>query len=136
MANRNFSNGGKLYSMHVMPVLTTCSITIGATGAVTSFKGATVASVTRAGTGLYDIVLQANTNFNAIIAVTGNMQSPVSGLSGVSAIETQNAPSTSMAVAAAPTIRVKTLAAAGTLVDPASGSVVNVMIIANNSSVR
>lgn len=136
MANRNFASGGKIYSMHVKPVMVNVNITIGASGAVTSFAGSMVASVVRTGTGLYKINMQAQSNLNTALNIIGSMRSPVSGLSGVTAVECQNAPTTSISNLAAPSIIVKTLAPAGTLVDPTSGSVISVLIMANDSSVR
>lgn len=131
MANRNWANGGKIMSMHVGPVLNNVNITIGATGAVASFIGTVVKSVVRTGTGLYTINLVDN--YNASLFASGSMQSPVSGLSGVLAIEIQNDPSTSVA---ASSLSIKTLDAAGALVDPASGSVISALMIFNNSSVK
>lgn len=134
MANRNFASGGKIYSMHVMPVMVNATVTIGATGAVASFVGPLIASVVRTGVGLYTINLQDA--YNKCLSASGSMQSPVSGLSGVLAIEVANAPSTSVASATAPSISIKCLDAAGALVDPASGSAINFMSIMNNSAVK
>ena len=53
MANRNWASGGKLYSMHVNPAMITATIQIGATGAVSSFVGSAVQSVTKQSTGVY-----------------------------------------------------------------------------------
>lgn len=135
MANRNFASGGKLYSMHVMPVMVTATIQIGATGAVSSFVGSMVQSVVRTGTGLYRITLQPQTNFTRLYFAQGSMQSPVSGLSGTPDVEIQNAPNASVALSAGAQLIVKTLNVSGALADPASGSAVNVMMILSNSSV-
>lgn len=134
MANRNFANGGKIYAMHVMPVLVNTNITIGTTGAVTSFIGTLTSSVTRVSTGVYQINL-ADPYFTCLNA-SGSMQSPSSGLSGVLAIEIQNAPSASVNVLGSPSLTIKCLDAAGALVDPASGSVISCLAIMNNSSVK
>jgi len=135
MAMRNFANGGKVFSMHIKPVITTATIQIGASGAVSSFTGATVASVTNPSTGLYTITLQASTNFNSIIYADGTMQSPSSGLSGIGAVEVQNAPNSTMSASSGGVITFKTLSSSGSLASPASGSALNVIIIANDSSV-
>ena len=74
MANRNWASGGKLYSMHVMPVMIDATILIGATGAVTSFVGSTIASVTRVSTGVYKIKAQSGTNFTKLFSAVGSMQ--------------------------------------------------------------
>lgn len=77
MANRNWSSAGKIYSMHVSPVLIDCRIQIGASGAVTAFSGQTVKSVTRLTTGVYDIQLQDT--YKALYSVICHMRSPTSG---------------------------------------------------------
>lgn len=135
--NRNFPNAGKIYSMHVAPVLQSCNISIGASGAVTAFTQSTmISSVSHDSTGLYTIHFRPGMTVNAVINVSASMQSPVSGLSGVLAIECQNAPSTSMQIIAAPVIQIKALDPAGALVNPASGSTIQALMIFNNSSVK
>lgn len=135
--NRNFPNAGKIYAMHVSPVMVTCNVVIGASGAVTSFSQATmIKSVAHTSTGIYTVTMQPFNNVNGVIAPLASMQSPVSGLSGVLGIEFGNAPSTTMAVSATPTIVMKCLDPAGALVNPASGSTISMMVICNNSSVK
>jgi len=136
MANRNWMNGGKVYSMHKEPVIATATIQIGASGAVTSFKGATIQSVTLVSTGTYKLTFQSQTQFPSVIFASGSMQSPSSGLSGISTVEIQNAPDTTAATATGAVITVKTLSDTDTLAAPASGSALNVMIIFNNSQVK
>lgn len=133
MANRNFANGGKIYNMNVMPVMIDGKAAIGAAGAVSSSSGTMISSVQHVSTGIYKFNL--SNNFAAVLQASGAMQSPVSGLSGVSTIEIQNAPSTSIQSLSAPSMTVKCLDAAGALVDPASGSSVTILILANNSKV-
>lgn len=135
MANRNWASGGKLFSMHAMPCLITATAQIGASGAVSSSVGSAVASVTKSATGIYKIKCQANTNFSRLYFAAGSVQSPASGLSGVSSVEIQNAPNTSVAIASGAELTVKCLDAAGALVDPADGSALNIMMITSNSSV-
>ena len=135
MANRNYVSGGKIYSMHVKPVIIDVKIRIGAAGAVTSFQGAMVKSVVRVSQGVYKIKMQDKTSYNRIFTTHGAMQSPVTGLSGIVAVEIQNAPSASMALTAAGELTVKTLSDAITLADPASGSTINLLVIASDSGV-
>lgn len=47
MANRNFASGGKIYSMHVMPVLLDCNFVVTPTNAdgITSLKGPAISAV-------------------------------------------------------------------------------------------
>lgn len=143
MANRNWANGGKVYSMHVKPILANVNITIGASGAVSSFIGTITASVTHISTGIYRMNFQNNnnfgggaTNFAALLSASGACQSPSSGLSGVLGVEIQNAANTSVSSATAPSLTVKCLDAAGALVDPASGSVLSVMMFLSDSHVK
>lgn len=76
MANRNFPSN-KLYQPHVMAVLLNCKISIGASGAVSSFKGPMIQSVTRAAAGLYSIQLQDN--YNGMFNMIASAVSPQSG---------------------------------------------------------
>jgi len=134
MANRNFPSAGKIYSNHTMPVAVDVAITIGATGAVSSIASANsfVKSVVRTGTGLYTINLADP--YQSLLMAVGSAISPVSGLSGVDSVETQNAPNSTITSLSAPSIGIKTLSPAGALVDPASGSTVTVLMYLSNSS--
>lgn len=135
MANRNWASGGKIYSMHVSPVILNATAQIGASGAVTSFVGSAIKTVARLSTGVYRITAQSQTNLSRLYFAQGSMQSPSSGLSGISTIEIQNAPNASLATSTGAVLTVKCLDAAGALADPASGSALNVMIMGSNSSV-
>lgn len=118
------------YSGVKMLTMIDCSILIGATGSVTSFTGNLVSSVVRNSTGFYTITLKGN--LNALLAVQGVMQSPSSGLSGISSIEVDNTTNIS---ASTPILVIQTLDAAGAIADPASGSTVFVSLFGRNSSV-
>lgn len=135
MSNRNYMSGGKIYSMHVKPVMLTATVLIGASGAVTSFVGSAIQSVVRNGTGLYTITAQSQTNFTRLYSAQGTMISPPAGLSGIVAIEIQNAPNTSVATSTGMVLQIKTLDASGALADPASGSSINFMAMLSDSSV-
>ncbi len=134
MANRNFASGGKIYMMHVSPVLIDCSIVIGASGAVSSFTSSLVASVAHTSTGIYTITLQDP--YSSVLSISGSMQSPSSGVSGISTVEGQNAPNTNISSLTAPTIAVKTLNASEALTDPASGSTLTVLMLLSNSQTK
>lgn len=121
--------------MHKDPALVTASITIGASGAVSSFVGATVQSVTTSATGVYTITLQPQTSFPSLYFAAGSMQSPASGLSGIVAVEIQNAPNASVANSTGAVLTVKTLSASDALAAPAAGSVLNVLMFFSNSSI-
>lgn len=135
MANRNWASGGKVYSMHVKPVMMTATAQIGGTGAVTSFVGSAIQSFARTGTGTYLVIAQSRTNFSRLYTAIGTMQSPPAGLSGISTIEIQNAPNASVQTAAAMRLTIKCLDAAGALADPATGSAISLMAILSDSSV-
>ncbi len=141
MANRNWASGGKLYSMHVMPVFVNATIQIGASGAVTSFVGSAVSSVTLVSAGVYKVTLNPSTNFTRLYFADASIQSPASGNSGISAVEIQNAPNASVALIAGAQLEVTCLAATSSSVTtlvptaPASGSAINLFMICSNSSV-
>lgn len=133
MANRNFANGGKIFSMSAAPVMVPTQVLIGAAGAVTSITGsALISSVTHVSTGVYKINLKDS--YFTLIAATASAHSPVSGLSGIMAIEVQNDASTSVA-STTPSLTVQTLDVTGAVADPASGSIIDIIAIMNNSSV-
>lgn len=134
MSNRNYASGGKIYSMHVKPVMVTATAQIGASGAVSSFVGSMVADIEKSATGVYVITMQTNTNFSRLFSAHGSMMSPPSGLSGVVAIEIQNAPNASVS-ASTMSLTIKCLDAAGALVDPAEDSAINIMAMLSDSSV-
>jgi hypothetical protein len=95
MANRNFASGGKIYSMHVMPVLLDCNFIVDAADedgyGITNLKGPAIADVfmnTSAGTPASDspepaagtIVVRLADNFNRqFISGLHVIQSPLSG---------------------------------------------------------
>lgn len=90
MANRNFSSGGKVFSMHVKPVLIDCKFTVAATAAlgISNLKGPTVSAVymhsthatpvgpnPAAGT----IVVRLQDNYQQLLAFRTSITSPSSG---------------------------------------------------------
>jgi hypothetical protein len=134
MANRNFASGGKIYSMHVMPVLLDLQITIGASGAVSSFSGLGVQSVTKSATGTYAVTLQDN--YNALIGIVKFSPQIASGVSGLDSIEQVGAmvnSSNPSAAGAAITIQ---CVLNGVVANPTSGAIVKLGIYLNNSSVQ
>jgi hypothetical protein len=135
MSQRNYASGGKIYSMHVKPVMVTATIQIGASGSVSSMVGSMVASAVHVGTGIYKIVCQANTSFSRLYFAAGTMQSASGGLSGILGVEVQNAPNTSVATSGGMELTVRTLDAAGAAANPASGSALNIIAILSDSSV-
>lgn len=137
MANRNWLSQ-KQFSMHAMPVHISATAQIGAVGAVSSFVGACVSNFARVSIGRYRITMQADCVFPKLLCAQGSMQSASGGLSGIVAIEIQNAPNASVSSAVSPNggvIDIRCLDAAGALADPASGSAINMSMIFSNSSV-
>lgn len=133
MANRNFASGGKIYSMHVMPVLVDTTFLIGSAGSVSSVVGPLIRSISHMSTGVYKISLV--NNFNRLFQAQGSATSPSSGLSGILAIEIQNNPNPSVQNLADPSLTIKCLDAAGALADPASGASISCLMYLSNSSV-
>jgi hypothetical protein len=131
-------SGGKIFSMHKDPVMLDVTIPIGASGAVGTIKGACIKSVTRLSAGKYKIAFDTSpsiTNFARLIFASAAAESASGGLSGVLAIEIQNAPSTSVASATAPSLTIQCLDAAGAAVDPANGSSIKVLMILANTGI-
>lgn len=135
MANRNWASGGDIYSMHVSPVMLDLIINIGATGSVSSISaaGSTITSVAHTGTGVYQINLADN--YVALLNARGSMIRASGALSGILAVEIQNAPNASVSSLTAPKLTITCLDAAGAAADPVSGSSIQMMIYLQNSSV-
>ncbi len=96
MANRNFSNGGRMYMMETKPVVVSCNFVVSATDSgglgITSLKGATVKAVymhTSATPATLNpnpadgtIILQLQDNYNSVLSVqAASIRSPLSGSS-------------------------------------------------------
>lgn len=90
MANRNWSSGGKLYSMHTSPVMIDCNFVVDSTqsNGISSLKGPTVsavymhtsasASATNPSAG--SIIVQLADNYNrSLVAGVSAIISPISG---------------------------------------------------------
>lgn len=92
MANRNFSSGGKMYSMHTMPVLLDCNFVVDATqpNGISSLKGPTIQAVYMHSTASTpsalnpasgNIVVQLADNYNRYLSGSNVIRSPLSGSS-------------------------------------------------------
>lgn len=89
MANRNFSSGGKLYSMHTMPVIIDCNFIVDSTSTngISSLKGPTVqavymntsASASSTNPAAGTIIVQLQDNYNQLMAYDFSIISPNSG---------------------------------------------------------
>lgn len=93
MANRNFASQGRIYSMHVMPVLIDCKFQVAAAdtagNGIINLKGPTVANVfmhtsatpsannPNPAAGL--IVLQLQDNYNQLLSFRASITAPSSG---------------------------------------------------------
>lgn len=91
MANRNWASGGKIYSMHVSPVLLDCNFIVDATAAIgiSSLKGPAISAVYMHSTNATPsgpnpasgtIVVRLSDNYNILFdSVRGIIRSPNSG---------------------------------------------------------
>lgn len=89
MANRNWSSGGKLYSMHTSPVLIDCNFVVDNTHAngISSLKGPTIsnvymhtsASASSTNPAVGTIVVQIADNYNKLLSAFSSVISPTSG---------------------------------------------------------
>ena len=98
MANRNFASGGKIYSMHVMPVIIDCNFIVDSTNGnglgIRNLKGPAVANVfmhtsATPGTGnvgqvnpnpsVGNIIVQLADNYNRVLSGFNSIVSPLSG---------------------------------------------------------
>lgn len=90
MANRNFSNGGKQYSMRTMPVRLDLSFQVDNTqpNGISNLNGPAIAAVfmnsahatpSALNPAAGSIVIQLQDNFNAVLAVNSSIESPLSG---------------------------------------------------------
>lgn len=91
MANRNWASGGKIYSMHVSPVLLDCSFIVDSTNAngIRSLKGPAISAVymnTSATPSVGNpnpaagvILLQLADNYNRVYLIPSSIVSPLSG---------------------------------------------------------
>ena len=119
------------YSLNAMPVYLQGEFTVGTTGSVGTIKGSGISTVTRTGTGAYDIVLEDKypkfLGFQATFSVA-------SGDSGIAQVEVVGTPDTTVA-ASTPKVAIQTVSDAGSVANPASGAVVHFQIWLRNSSV-
>lgn len=92
MANRNFSSGGKMYSMHTMPVLADCNFTVDVANVnglgIANLKGPTIQAVYMHSTAATPsainpaagtIVVQLQDNYNKYLSGCSNIRSALSG---------------------------------------------------------
>lgn len=90
MANRNWASAGKIYSMHVSPVLIDCNFVVasGGTNGISSLKGPAVqavymhtsASASSTNPAAGTIIVQLSDNYNRLFNVEAAcIQSPLSG---------------------------------------------------------
>lgn len=138
MANRNFANGGKIFQMHSKPVIVDFSITIGASGAVTSFQSSSagsnsmVSTVTHGSTGTYTITL--TDSYTSLLGIISGSAQVASGTSGYDHIEQVGAMTT---ITSGPQPQARfTLQTvlAGSVANPTSGAIVQLVILLNDSS--
>ena len=134
MANRNFASGGKIYAMHIKPVLLDCQIVLGASGAVSSFSGQLIQSVTKSATGTYSIVLQDN--YATLLGIVNAAPKIASGTSNIDAVEQVGSMvNSSNPASSGASITIQTLNPSGVVANGTSGAQINFLIYLNDSSV-
>jgi hypothetical protein len=89
MANRNWSNGGKMYAMHTSPVMIDCNFIVDntATNGISSLKGPTVnavymhtsASASSTNPAAGTIIMQLADNYNLLMGIDADIVAPNSG---------------------------------------------------------
>lgn len=89
MANRNWASAGKIYTMHVSPVLIDCNFTVntGATNGISSLKGPciqavymnTSASASSTNPAAGTIIVRLSDNYNRLLSISHAIISPNSG---------------------------------------------------------
>lgn len=131
MANRNFPNS-RIYTGHVMPVLLDANATIGAVGAVSSFRGSLISSFSRIGVGKYRIVAQDS--YMRLFRMDASIQSAVSGTcTGVMCVELD--PNSDVSNSSGATIIVQCFDSSGAAKELPSGSKLFISVYMSNSSV-
>lgn len=138
MANRNFPSN-KIYNFHVMRSDVDMQIAIGASGAPaapTLQTAAGVKSISRISAGVYSIQLQDN--YFKILGIQASFKSSAVGTpSGVQTVELVSfANSSNPNNNNGATVEIQCFSDAGAAIDPASGSVLMLLIRLNNSSVQ
>jgi hypothetical protein len=128
MASRIFD---KVMALQKQVVILEGRFAVGSTGAVSGLKGSGIKSVTRTGTGAYEIVL--DDRFDRFLGI--NFQVAHATASGVATVMlTDVSPDGNVQAGAA--LPVLCLDFAGSAADPASGSVVFFNIVVRNSTVK
>ena len=131
MANSRFYQF--LYNKQAMMTMLEGSAVILGSGAVGTVKGAGVTSVTRLSTGTYQILFQEP--YNRYLGGSAGFVSPSAGTSsGIMTVEVLGDANTTINTST-PTLTLQCFNAAGSLADPASGSVLGFITLLRNSSV-
>jgi hypothetical protein len=126
MADRSFNRN--LMSLHIDMVFINFNVTIGATGAVSSFRGAGVSSITRSATGKYDVVLQDK--YALMLYESASLVSET--FSGIGSVELVNADYQTR-VAAGTALQFQCYNNSGAATDPADLSVLQGILILRRS---
>ena len=126
MADRSFNRN--LMSLHLDMVFINFNVTLGATGAVASFRGAGVSSITRSATGKYDVILQDK--YALSLFASANLISET--FSGISSVELVN-DDYQARVQAGTALQFQCYNAAGAATDPATDTVLQGILILRRS---
>ena len=131
MANSRFYQF--LYSKQAMLTLIEGKIVIGASGAVSSFVGSGVASVTQTATGQYSI--QLSESYNLFLQAELSKQSPAPGTPTGVSVEIASDPNPGI-TSTTPVVAIQCFNSSGSLASPASGSAIGFTLLLRNSSVK
>jgi len=138
MANRNFANGGKIFQMHAKPVIIDVQVTIGATGAVSSFTSSStgansmISSITKSATGTYQVTLADS--YTSLLGIISGSARVASGTSGFNDIEQVGAMAT-ITTGQQPQSQFSfQTVLAGTVANPNSGAVLQLIFLLNDST--
>lgn len=129
MASRTFEKG--IYTLQKEVVLLEGNAVIGAVGAVGTVKGSGIASVTRTGAGVYEIVLEDS--YSRYLAGSIGFINTGAG-SGIASVEVSNDPNA--AVLNKTGVEITCYDFAGAAADPAAGSVMGFTVILRNSGLK
>lgn len=138
MANRNFANGGKVFQMHSKPVLIDVQVTIAGSGVVSSISsGSTgsismISSIAKSATGTYLVTLADS--YQYLAGIINASPRVASGVSGMDHIEQVGAMATITSGQQPQSQFSFQTVLAGSVANPTSGAVLQLVFLLNDSS--
>ena len=138
MANRNFANGGKIYQMHAKPVLIDVQVTIGASGAVSSFTSSStgansmISSITKTATGTYQVTLADS--YQSLLGIINGSPRVASGTAGIDDIQQLGVMATITSGQQPQSQFTFQTSLSSTVANPTSGAVLQLIFLLNDST--